>query len=122
MQEPLDSELIVGTRLEARDAARQLQSAGYGLEESTDLDGGYEFAFARPDDGATSTILLIPTTINEHPNFIVMRRRPELPFWKRGGSDVSFLSPDEARDYWVYNLDGASGFEIKPHIDVFSRE
>lgn len=83
--ETLSPEFILGTRIDARDTAQQLQTAGYGLQESVSVDGGYEFTFVRPEDGACSTILLVPDNDKEEPDFVVMRRNPDLPMWQRGG-------------------------------------
>lgn len=118
MQGKLASEFIVCKRLEARDTARQLQTAGYGLQESNDIDGGYEFTYVRLGDGATSTILLMPDTDKERPDFVVVRCHPDVPMYLRGGSDVSFSTPEKARHHWVLELDGNRDFEVKPLINV----
>jgi hypothetical protein len=120
MQETLAPEFILSTRLEARDTACQLQTAGYGLQESSDVDGGYEFTYVRSGDGATSTILLMPDTGRERPDFVVMRHNPDLPMCQRGGSDMSFSTPERARDYWATEYDGSQNFEIKPLINVLA--
>lgn len=120
MPETLASQFVLCTRGEARDTARCLQSAGYGLQESSDIDGGYEFTYVRSADGATSTILLVPDTDRERPDFVVMRRNPDLPMYKRGGSDMSFLTPEKAHNHWVREYDSNSDFEVKPLINVLA--
>lgn len=120
MQDTLAPEFILGTRLEARDVARELQMAGYGLHEADDIDGGYEFTFVRTGDGAVSVILMVPNNSDEEPDFIVMRHKPNLPFYERGGSDESFRTRADARHHWNWVLGGVDGYEIKPFINVLA--
>ena len=118
MRETLENDYFPVIREQACVIARRLQQAGYGLMESEHIDDGFVFTYVRADDKAMSMILFLPQNEDEQPDFVVMKCNPDLPMYMRGGSDVSFRTPDEAYDFWRYEYDGDGGYEIKPLINT----
>jgi hypothetical protein len=77
-------DVIVNTRIEARNAARELQESGFGLYDSKPIGTkeGYEFTYVHSNDGRIATILFIQED-GLGAEFVIAKFAPRhVPLWQ----------------------------------------